>query len=57
MNSHNLDEIEPVESGRELFTTVRDALMSIDPEKFRQVQQAEFGPYSEYISDLNKQRP
>ena len=31
--------------------------MSIDPEKFRQAQQAEFGRYFEYLSDPKKQPP
>ena len=48
MNSHNLDEIQPVESDRELFTSVADVLMSIDSGKLRKVQQAEFGPHFEY---------
>ena len=43
VNSHNLDEIQPVESDRELFTSATDVFMSIDPEKLRQAQQAEFG--------------
>ena len=36
VNSHNLDEIQPVESDRELFTSATDVFMSIDPEKLRQ---------------------
>ena len=55
VNSHNLDKVQPVESGRELFTSATDVFMSIDPEKIRQAQQAEFGPYFEYISDPKKQ--
>ena len=49
MNSHKLDDIQPVESDRELFTSsATDVFMSIDdPEKLRQAQQAEFGPYFE----------
>ena len=43
VNSHNLDEIQPVESDCELFTSATDVFMSIDPEKLRQAQQAEFG--------------
>ena len=43
VNSHNLDKIQPVESDRELFTSATDVFMSIDPEKLRQAQQAEFG--------------
>ena len=31
--------------------------MLIDPEKLRQTQQAEFGPYFEYLSDPKKQPP
>ena len=31
--------------------------MSIDPEKLRQAQQAEFGPYSQYLSDPKKRPP
>ena len=58
VNSHNLDEIQPVESHRELFTSATDIFMSItDPEKLRQTQQAEFGPYFEYLSDPKKQPP
>ena len=56
MNSHNLDEVQPVESDRERFTSAID-VMSIDPEKLRQAQQAEFGPYFEYVSDPKKQPP
>ena len=41
VNSHNLDEIQPVESDRELFTSATDVFMSIDPEKLKQAQQAE----------------
>ena len=54
VNSHNLDEIQPVESARELFTSTKGVFMSIDPEKLRQVQQAEFGPSLEYLSDPKK---
>ena len=36
VKSHNLDEIQPVESDRELFTSGTDVSMSIDPEKLRQ---------------------
>ena len=43
VSSHNLDEIQPVESDREPFTSAADVFMSIDPEKVRQAQQAEFG--------------
>ena len=57
MNSHNLDEIQPVESDRELFTSATDVFMSIDPEKLRQAQQAEFGPYFEYLGDPKKRPP
>ena len=56
-NSHNLDEIQPVESDRKLFTSVTDVFISIDPEKLRQAQQAEFGPYFEYIFDPKKRLP
>ena len=31
VNSHNFDEIQPVESDRELFTSATDVSMSIDP--------------------------
>ena len=54
MNSHNLDEIQPVESDRELFTSATDVFMSIDPEKLRQAQWAEFGLYFEYLCDPKK---
>ena len=57
VNSHNLDEIQPVESDRELFTSETDIFMSIDPEKLRQAQRAVFGPYFEYLSDPKKQPP
>ena len=57
VNSHNLDEIQPVESDRELFTSATDVFMSIDPEKLRQAQQAEFGPYFEYLCDPKKRPP
>ena len=55
VNSHNLDEIQPVQSNRKLFTSATDVFMSIDPEKLTQTQQAEFRPYFEYLSDPNKQ--
>ena len=51
VNSHNLDEIQPVESYRERFTSATDVFMSTDPEKLRQAQQAEFGSYLEYLCD------
>ena len=57
MNSRNLDDIQPVESDRELFTSATDIFMSIDPQKLRQAQQAEFGPYVEYLSGPKKQSP
>ena len=57
VNSHNLDEFQPVESDRELFAGATDVFMSIDPEKLRQAQQGEFRPYFEYISDPKKQPP
>ena len=56
MNLHHLDEIQPVESDRELFTSATDVFMSIDPEKLKQAQQDEFGPYFEYLCDP-KERP
>ena len=55
MNSQNFDEVQPVESDRELFTSATDVFMSIDSEKLRQVQQAEFEPYFGYLSDPKKQ--
>ena len=57
VNSHNLDEIQPVESDRERFTSATDVFMSIDPEKLRQAQQAEFGPYFEHLCDPKKRPP
>ena len=57
VNSHNRDEIQPVESDRELFTSATDVFMPIDPEKLRQAQQAEFGPYFEYLCDPKKRPP
>ena len=57
VNSHNLDEIQPVESYRERSTSATDVFMSTDPEKLRQAQQAEFGPYLEYICDPKKRPP
>ena len=57
VKSHNLDEIQPVESDRELFTSATDVFMSMDPEKLRQAQQAEFGPYFEYLCDPKKRPP
>ena len=57
VNSHNLDEIQPVESDRKLFTSATDVFMSIDPEKLRQSQLAEFGPYFEYLCDPKKRPP
>ena len=50
-NLHNLDEIQLVESDRELFTSAADVFMSIDSETLRQAQQAKFRPYFEYLSD------
>ena len=57
VNSHNLDEIQPVESHRELSTSATDVFMSIDQEKLRQDQQTEFGAYFEYLSNPKKQPP
>ena len=57
VNSHNLDEIQLVESDREQFTSATDVFMSIDPEKLRQAQQAEFGPYFKYLCDPKKRPP
>ena len=57
VNSHNLDKIQPVESDRERFTRATDVFMSIDPEKLRLAQQAEFGPYFEYLCDPKKRPP
>ena len=57
VNLHNLDEMQPVESDREPFTSATDVFMSVDPEKLRQAQQAKFGPYFEYLSDPKKQPP
>ena len=34
-----------------------DVFMSIDPEKLRQAQQAEFGPYFEHLCDPKKRLP
>ena len=56
VNSYNRDEIQPVESDRELFTSATDVFTSIDPEKLRQAQ-AEFGPYFEYLCDPKKRPP
>ena len=57
LDSHNLDEIQPVESDRKRFASAADVFMSIDPEKLRQAQQAEFGPYFEYLCDPKKRPP
>ena len=57
VNSHTLDEVQPVESDRERFTSATDVFMSIDPEKLREAQLAEFGPYFEYVSDPKKRPP
>ena len=57
VNSQNLDETQPVESDRKLFTSAADIFMLIDWEKLRQAQQAEFGSYFEYLSDPKKQPP
>ena len=57
VNSHNLDEIKPAESDRKRFTSATDVFMSIDPEKLRQAQQAEFGPPLEYLCDPKKRPP
>ena len=54
VNSHNLDEIQPLKSDRECFTSARDGFMFIDPEKLRQAQQAEFGPYLDHLSGPKK---
>ena len=50
MNSQNYDEIQPVESDREFFTSATYVFMS----SFGEAQtspKAEFGPYFEYLSD------
>ena len=53
MNSQNF----AVESDdRKLFTSTTDVFMNIDSGKLRQAQQAEFGPYYEYLSDPNNRR-
>ena len=57
VNSHNLDKIQPVESDSELLTSATDVFMSIDPEKLRQAQQAEFGTYFEYLCNPKKRPP
>ena len=57
VKAHNLDENQPVESDRELFTSATNVSMSIDPEKLRQTLQAEFGPYFEYLCDPKKRSP
>ena len=57
VNLHNLDKIQPSESDREFSTSATDVFLSIDPEKLRQAQQADFGPYFEYLSDPKKQPP
>ena len=58
VDSQNLEEIQPVETDSELFTnSATDVFMSIDSEKPRQAQQAEFGSYFEYPFDPNKQQP
>ena len=57
VNSHNLDEIQSVETDRELFTSATDVFMLKDPKKLKQAQQAEFGPYFKYVSDPKKQPP
>ena len=55
VNSHNnLDKIQPVESDRKFFT---DVFVPIDSEELRQAQQAEFGPYCEYLSVPKKHPP
>ena len=54
LNTHSIDKIQPVESDRKLFTSATNVFMSIDSEKLRQAQQAEFGPYFEYLSDPKK---
>ena len=57
VNPYNLDEVQPVENDHELFTSATYVFMSIDPEKLRQAQQAEFGPYFEYLSGPKKRPP
>ena len=57
VNSYNLDKIQLVESDRERFTSALDAFMSLDSEKPRQAQQAEFEQYFEYRSHPKKQPP
>ena len=57
MNSHNLDEVQLVESDRELFISATDVFMSIDPEKLIQAQQAEFGANFEYLSNPKNRPP
>ena len=55
VNSHNLDKILPVESDRKRFTSATDVFIPVDSEKLGQAQQAEFGPYFEYLSVPEKQ--
>ena len=58
VSAENLDEIAPVSSDRELFTTsttvstsATNVFMSIDQVKLRQNQKIEFGPYLRYVTD------
>ena len=57
MNSHNLDEIQPIKSDRELLVVQQTVFMTIDSEKAQKAQQVEFGPYCKLLSDTKKQPP
>ena len=45
MHSDNLNEINLVESDRELFASILLVFPKLDPEKLKGVQKSEFGPY------------
>lgn len=49
VSAHNLDVIEPVESGRELFASAVSVFPVVDPSKLLSSQMEEFGPYFEFL--------
>ena len=57
VNSHNLDKTQAVESDGKRFTSATDVFVPVDSEELRQAQQAEFGPYFQYLSVPKEQPP
>lgn len=51
VSAHNLDEIEPVESDRELFTSAVSVFPAVDSVKLLDKQKEEFGQYFDYLNE------